>query len=75
MKTHATRYPELSYSQPLAKVWRIIDNATGRGIGPFYRTKAELLTDLERFAAVYGVSKELAETESVEPSNWRRFTH
>lgn len=46
MKTHATRYPELSYSQPLAKVWRIIDNATGRGIGPFYRTKAELLTDL-----------------------------
>lgn len=72
MKIRDTRYPELGYASPLGKVWRFVDKSTGRGIGPFYTTKAELLADLERFAAVFGADKPTAEAESVEPASWKR---
>ncbi len=58
---HPTRYPELSYVHETPGLWRIVDalgglNASGflSRIGPHYRTRAELLADLARYASVYG---------------------
>lgn len=51
-----TRFPELQYERQAVDLWRILD-ATGdvpRAVGPQYKTKAELLADLERFAAEFG---------------------
>lgn len=50
----ATRYPELAYESVTRGLWRFVDVSTGSHVGPHYRTKAELLADLERFAAVFG---------------------
>lgn len=44
-----TRYPELGYEKQGHDVWRFIDLQTFRAIGPFYRTRAELLADLSNF--------------------------
>ena len=51
---HPTRYPELGYRQDDAALWRIYALDGERAIGPFYRSKAELLGDLARYAAEYG---------------------
>ena len=51
-----TRFPELGYRNDGPGLWRFVDTETGATIGPFYRTKAELLGDLHRFAADYGLS-------------------
>jgi len=48
-----TRFSELSYDQ-FGSDWRFIDNSTGCAIGPYYKTKTELLADLERFAVQFG---------------------
>lgn len=48
-----TRFPELSYAKT-GNVWRFVDNSTGRVVGPSYRTKAELLADVERYAKLFG---------------------
>lgn len=52
-----TRFPELAY-QHRGDHWRILDmgDAPEResGIGPQYPTRAALVADLERYAAVYG---------------------
>ena len=47
-----TRFPELSYSETSKGLWRIQD-ADGAEIGPHYASKAELLADLDRYAADY----------------------
>lgn len=57
--THRTRFPELGF-QHRGDHWRIVDlndcpdPAMPSGIGPYYRSRAELLADLERFAASFG---------------------
>jgi hypothetical protein len=51
---HRTRYKELGYSRITRDLWRLIDLETGADIGPYYRTKAELLGDLTRYATDYG---------------------
>ena len=54
-----TRFPELAY-QHRGDHWRILDvggcepGAEPAGIGPQYPTRAALVADLERYAAVYG---------------------
>ena len=50
-----TRFPELAY-QHRGDHWRILDVTGGgeSGVGPQYPTRAELLADLERYAAAFG---------------------
>lgn len=50
---YMTRYPELSFDR-FDHIWRFIDESTGNRIGPSYRSKAELLADLPRFAEQFG---------------------
>lgn len=45
----ATRYPELAYMRQAAGMWRFIDTETGQYVGPVYRTRSELLSDLSNF--------------------------
>jgi hypothetical protein len=49
-----TRYPELGYANYGRACWRIVDRSDNRVVGPIYKTKAELLADLDRYAAVFG---------------------
>jgi hypothetical protein len=51
----ATCYPGLAYAQLGADLWRILDTKRGVAVGPVYRSRAELLADLDRFAREYGV--------------------
>lgn len=54
-----TRFAELEYEKHGADLWRIVDVTDPRrpaAVGPQYKTKAELLADLERFAAVFGAT-------------------
>ena len=58
-KLRATRfYDTLAYREVAPGLWRIYD-ITDRpaAVGPHYRTKSELLADLERFAEVFGCTK------------------
>lgn len=48
-----TRFPELNYQRQWDR-WRIVTAEDGAAVGPQYRSKAELLADLERYAGVYG---------------------
>jgi hypothetical protein len=48
-----TRYPELDYEKQ-GNVWRCLDASTGQAVGPLYKTRAELLADLERYAHAGG---------------------
>jgi hypothetical protein len=58
-----TRYPELMYRQAFPGVWRFVGD--GCDIGPQYPTKAELLADLDRFAAEYGCDGALDEASAL----------
>ena len=49
-----TRFPELGYKQIDLNCWMVIDKSDYRQVGPQYRTKAELLADLERYAVAFG---------------------
>ena len=49
-----TRYLELAYEHIMPNLWRIVATDTGQAIGPYYRTKVELLADLWRYAHDYG---------------------
>jgi hypothetical protein len=57
-----TRYPELGYWHFRAgpgqgrDFWQLVDMQTGSQTGPQYRTRAELLADLDYRAGVYGCS-------------------
>ena len=50
---NATRFPELAYYNPIRGIWRFVDRENNREVGggeEVYRTKAELLADLTRYA-------------------------
>lgn len=49
-----TRFDELQFARIAPGVWRIVDAETGHVVGPHYGSRAELLADLERFAAFFG---------------------
>ncbi len=51
---HPTRYPELGYAHDGPSLWRFVDLDSGNRIGPQYRTRAELLADLDRYAESFG---------------------
>ena len=54
-----TRYPELGYRQDDHELWRIYSmDGTPAAVGPQYRSKAELLADLDRYAKEYGCAPE-----------------
>jgi hypothetical protein len=50
---YETRFPELSYMKHAANLWRVIDTGTGCAVGQQYRTRIELLSDLNRYASEY----------------------
>lgn len=45
-----TRFLELGYRHECPGLWRIVEMTDGKPMGPLYRTRLELLADLERFA-------------------------
>lgn len=45
-----TRFPEIGLTQCAPDLWRWVDTETAAIVGPQYRTKAEALADLERYA-------------------------
>lgn len=49
-RIYKTRFPELGYTLSEPGLWRVVDLSTGAHVGPHYRSKAELLADLERYA-------------------------
>jgi hypothetical protein len=50
-----TRFAELGYRCDGPSLWRIYDiTDTPQPVGPQYRTKAELLADLDRYAKNFG---------------------
>lgn len=51
-----TRYAELAYEQHDKDLWRIIDMCTQASVGPLYKSHAELLADLDRFAREFGAA-------------------
>ena len=54
--TRPTRYPELGYQKVAPGLWRFVDLETGSTVGPQFKTKAELLADLARYATEYGAT-------------------
>lgn len=54
-KTRPTRYKELG-TLKCDTCYRIVDRSTMAVIGPLYKTKIELLADLNHFAAERGYS-------------------
>lgn len=59
IKPRPTRYKELGYWQAGPGLWRILDLTDGAPseVGPFYRSKVELLTDLARYARQFGCAE------------------
>lgn len=51
-----TRFRELGYRQDAPSCWRIVMYETGAAVGPQYKTRAELLADLDRFASLFGAT-------------------
>jgi hypothetical protein len=52
-----TRFKELGFCCHAPNLWRIMDitdDPRGAAVGPFYRSKDELLADLNRFAEDFG---------------------
>ena len=57
LKYNRTRFPELVYSGLGRGCWSFFnrdDDGTLHRVGPFYATKAELLSDLYRYATEFG---------------------
>jgi hypothetical protein len=55
---HPTRFEELGYAKLAPGLWRVVDTSAGDAVvGPHYRTRVELLTDLERYATEYGATR------------------
>lgn len=48
-----TRYKELDYVNN-GDHWRFVDTSSGSTVGPLYKTKAELLADMDRYAHNFG---------------------
>lgn len=56
-KLRATRFHELAYRKYAGKFWRIFDvtdASSPAAVGPHYRSRAELLGDLEQYAREFG---------------------
>lgn len=54
-----TRFPELGYRCDGPGLWRIYDisdHDRAAAVGPQYRTRGELLADLDRYATEFGVN-------------------
>lgn len=53
---HRTRYKELGYVHQDTNLWRFVDLTDGGAhyVGYHYRTRAELLADLDRYAWEFG---------------------
>jgi hypothetical protein len=51
-----TRFPDLGYTT-YGGIWRIVATDTNAVVGPIYKTKAELLADLARYAKDYGCTE------------------
>jgi len=49
-----TRFSELGYEQHAPDLWRIIALDGNAAVGPHYKSQAELLGDLKRYAREYG---------------------
>jgi hypothetical protein len=49
-----TRFKQLGYVCDAPGLWRVVDKDGEHRVGPQYRTKAELLADLNRYATEYG---------------------
>ena len=54
--TRPTRYAALGYRQDSSGIWRIVAVEGDASVGPYYRTKFELLADLDRYAREYGAA-------------------
>jgi len=54
---HKTRFAELGFTRLEKSCWRFIDTTTGANVGPFYRSKAELIADMARYAASFGCAE------------------
>lgn len=48
-----TRFEELGFTS-YCGIWRIVARDTGNVVGPVYKTKMELFSDLARYAKDYG---------------------
>lgn len=63
-KIHRTRYDVLGYAKVCRGLWRFVDLTDGvnsdlpKFIGEFYRTKDELLSDIARYAKMYGCEED-----------------
>ncbi len=54
-----TRFLELAYRCDGPGLWRVYDVSSPErpaAVGPHYRTKAELLADLQRYGAEFGAT-------------------
>ena len=51
-----TRFDGLGYANDAPGLWRVVDTSDGweSRVGPQYKTKMELLADLDRYATEYG---------------------
>lgn len=56
LKPRPTRYKELGYDEVATGCWRILDlsGSEPAPVGQQYRTRTELLADLERYATEFG---------------------
>ena len=54
----STRYSTLFYAYIDVGLWRFVvcDNGCCHAVGPYYRTRVELLADVDRYAGVYGLA-------------------
>ncbi len=54
-----TRYAELAYEERDRYLWRILDTTGEHAavIGPYYKSRVELLADLDRFARDFGATE------------------
>ena len=57
MKPQHTRFEELGYTKIDTNLWRIVSMEDGAVIGPQYKTKTELLCNLESYATEYGCTE------------------
>lgn len=49
MTIHPTKYAEIGYACTAPSLWRFIDVETGKEVGPQYRSRHELLADVDSY--------------------------
>ena len=58
---HETSYYNLGYGYLGENRWQFIELSTEKLIGPFYRTRSDLVADISRFARSQGFDYQYAE--------------